>query len=131
MSNLEHILWDKAMEALHTAKHDLSVSADATASRAYYAAFYAISAHFAIQGRSFKKHASLEAAVHRDLVRTGLWPKDLGEGFSRLVKLRYQGDYGTTDRVIAADAERAIQIAGRILEAVADANPSAFQRLFD
>ena len=131
MSNIAEILWDKAREALHTARHDLPVSADAAASRAYYAAFYAVSAHFALQDRTFKKHTTLEAAVHRDLVRAGLWPKDLGEGFSRLVKLRYKGDYDTTERVVAADADRAIQIASRILKAVADANPAAFQGLFD
>jgi hypothetical protein len=33
--------------------------------------------------------------------------------------------------VAPADAERAVQIAGRILKAVADANPSAFKGLFE
>jgi len=131
MSNTAETLWDKAREALHPARHDLPVSAEAAASRACYAAFYAVSAHFALQDRTFKKHTTLEAAVHRDLVRAGLWPKDLGEGFSRLVKLRYKGDYVTTERVAPADAERAIQIASRILKTVADGNPTAFHGLFE
>jgi len=66
MSQLALVLWDKAQEALHAARHDLAVSAEAATSRAYYSAFYAVSAHFALQGRTFKKHSTLEVAVHRD-----------------------------------------------------------------
>jgi uncharacterized protein (UPF0332 family) len=131
VSQIPRILWDKAQESLHAAQQVLAVSAEAATSRAYYAAFYAVSAHFALEGRLFKKHTTLEAAVHRDLVRSGLWPEDLGEGFSRLVNLRYQGDYGTTERVAKGDAERAIQITKRILRAVADAHPAEFHGLFD
>jgi len=131
MSQLALVLWDKAQEALHAARHDLAVSAEAATSRAYYSAFYAVSAHFALQGRTFKKHSTLEVAVHRDLVRPGLWPEDLGEGFSRLVKLRHQGDYGTVERVAVDDAEKAIKIAAAILKAVAEANPAEFRGLLE
>ena len=60
--------WRRALEALDVAKHDLSISADAAASRAYYAAFYAVSALFALKERSFAKHSGVEAALHRELV---------------------------------------------------------------
>lgn len=40
-------LWRRAEEALRTAEADLAVNFDAAASRAYYAAFYAVSALFA------------------------------------------------------------------------------------
>jgi uncharacterized protein (UPF0332 family) len=83
----EH-LWDRAQDALRAAKHVLPVSADAAASSAYYAAFYAVSAHFALKGKTFRKHTAVETAVHRDLVRAGIWPADLGEGFSDLVEMR-------------------------------------------
>jgi len=92
-------LWGRATEALLAAKQVLSVSPDAAASRAYYAAFYAVSAFFALQGRRFKKHSALEAAVHRDLVGTGLWPAELGQRFSDLVAARKAGDYGEDTHV--------------------------------
>ena len=123
MTQLAAALWDKAQEALHVARHTLAMSADATASRAYYAAFYAVSAHFALAGRTFKKHYTLEAAVHRDLIKSGAWPKELGQGFSYLVQLRYKGDYSASDRVTQEQAEKAIDVAAGILKAVADANP--------
>ena len=49
-------LWDRATLALRLAKHDLPMSADGAASWAYYAAFYAVSALFAMEGRTFSKH---------------------------------------------------------------------------
>ena len=51
---------------------------DSAASRAYYAAFHAVTALFGLEGRTFAKHSALEAAVHRDLVKTGKWASDLG-----------------------------------------------------
>jgi uncharacterized protein (UPF0332 family) len=131
MSPLATALWDRAQEALHVARHDLAVSADATASRAYYAAFYAVSAHFALAGQTFKKHSTLEAAVHRDLVKSGMWPKELGQAFSYLAQLRHKGDYSATDRVSRQQAEKAIEVANQILKAVAEANPIALAGLFD
>jgi uncharacterized protein (UPF0332 family) len=131
MSPLATALWHKAQEALHAARHTLAVSADATASRAYYAAFYAVSAHFALAGRTFKKHSTLEAAVHRDLVKNGIWPKEQGQGFSYLVQLRYKGDYSATDQVTHEQAENAVDVAAGILKTVADANPNEFKALFE
>ncbi len=64
--------WDRAEKAQIVARHDLQISPDAAASRAYYAAFYAVSALFALEGRTFRKHSALEAAVHHDLVKMGL-----------------------------------------------------------
>ena len=67
-------LWSRAQDALESASVLIGVDPDSAASRAYYAAFYAVSALFALEGRSFNKHTALESAVHRDLVRTGKWP---------------------------------------------------------
>jgi uncharacterized protein (UPF0332 family) len=61
-------LWERARRALATARRDLPADPDAAASRAYYAAFYAVSALFAAEGKSFRKHSAVETAVHRDLV---------------------------------------------------------------
>jgi uncharacterized protein (UPF0332 family) len=56
--------WIRALDAFHVAKTIVSISPDSSASRAYYAAFYAVSAHFAILGKSYTKHSAVETAVH-------------------------------------------------------------------
>jgi uncharacterized protein (UPF0332 family) len=62
--------WDRALEPLAAATLLLPHGGfDSAASRAYYAAFHAASALFALEGRTFTKHSALEAAVHRDLVK--------------------------------------------------------------
>lgn len=111
-------LWIRAKEALSTARRDLEVSPDAAASRAYYAAFYAVSALFARSGKTFTRHAAVEAAVHRDLVRTGRWPEELGKDYSELVQLRMTGDYGGGEHVSSAEAQDAVDKAHAIIEAV-------------
>lgn len=126
MTKLAASLWKRATEALEAARHVLSVSADAAASRAYYAAFYAVSALFALQGRRFRKHSALEAAVHHDLVRPGTWPVELGQQFSDLVAARKAGDYGEDVRVSKEEAVRSIAAAEDILRAVARAHPEEF-----
>ena len=118
MKSLAVDLWKRAGDAIRVAKHDLLISPDAAASRAYYAAFHAVSALFALEEKTFQKHSAVEAAVHRDLVKTGRWPEELGEGYSRLVESRSLGDYGGGEHVSPEEATEAIQIAARILEKV-------------
>jgi len=61
--------------------------------RGYYAAFYAASAALLSRGKRFVKHSGVRAAVHRDLVKPGLLPEDLGRIYDRLFHDRQQGDY--------------------------------------
>lgn len=91
---------------------------DSAASRAYYAAFHAISALFALRDVSFNKQAQLRAAVHRDLIHTRQWPEELGSGFDYLSNLRQTGDYGGKYHVSADDVANAVDVAQQILDAV-------------
>lgn len=116
-------LWARATEALRTAESDLSISPDAAASRAYYAAFYAVSALFALEGRDFSKHTQIRAAVHRDLVKAGRWPVERGEDYSFLLRLRETGDYGGSAHVTADDARDATEAAKRILDLIRGTHP--------
>lgn len=119
--------WDRAVDALRDAHLLLANSGfDGAASRAYYAAFHAVTALFALEGRMFAKHSALEAAVHRDLVKAGSWPADLGRDFSFCVELRGVGDYGADVRVDAKQATDGVTSARRILVAVRDALPVNF-----
>jgi len=118
--------WGRAVDALRVAEHDLDLSPDAAASRAYYAAFYAVSAHFALEGRSYVKHSAVEVAVHRDLVKAGYWGTDLGRGYSLLVQLRTRGDYGGGRHVSLEEGAEAIRMASRIMGKVAETHPEEF-----
>ena len=115
--------WNRALK---TAKLILQADPDSCASRSYYAAFYAVSALFALSGRTFSKHSALESAVHRDLVKPGHWPKELGTEYSSLLALRATGDYGGLEHVSGEEAVEAIQAVQRIFQAVYEAHPDVF-----
>lgn len=110
--------WQRAVQALRTAEVLVESDPDASASRAYYAAFHGASAFFALQQQTFTKHTAVESAVHRDLVKPGLWPVEVGAAFSWLANLRYTGDYGGQEHVLPEDARVAVERARLILETV-------------
>jgi uncharacterized protein (UPF0332 family) len=123
MSDFAVVEWERAGNALESAKLLLESDADASASRAYYAAFHAVTALFALEGRKFKKHSAVRSAVHRDLVHEGRFTPELGDDFDLLMDLREQGDYGGISRVSSEDARVAVEKAAGILEAVRRACP--------
>ena len=114
------------MQALDSAKLLSERDPDGSASRAYYAAFYSVCAHFALEGKTFAKHSAVRASVHNDLVKSGLWEEELGAAYSYLMRLRYAGDYGGFVHVSAGDSAKAVQLASRILEAVHKLHPDVF-----
>ncbi len=118
--------WNRAVKSLEAAKLLSPVDPNSCASRSYYAAFYAVSALFALHGRTFSKHSAVESAVHRDLVRPGHWTKELGSDYSSLLTLRATGDYGGLEHVSESEVEEAIQAVQRILRAVHGAHPDVF-----
>jgi uncharacterized protein (UPF0332 family) len=122
-------LWSRAVQALQTAEKLLPLDPDATASRAYYAAFYAASALFSLEGKTFSKHSAVESAVHRDLVKSGRWSVERGKDYSHLFELRSTGDYGGALHVSDEEAAEAVEAARRILQAVQDANPDFVTKL--
>lgn len=118
--------WDRARSSLEAARHLVSVDPDSAASRAYYAAFHAISALFLHEGSTFARHTGVETAVHRDLVKPGRWSVALGEHFRKLRSYRAIGDYGALDHVSRPDAQVAVTLAEAILIAVAKEYPDLF-----
>lgn len=111
-------LWARAAEALLAAEALRDLSPDGSASRAYYAAFHAVSALFAAEGRAFTKHSAVEAAVHRDLVKAGAWPEAVGKAYSRLLAWRQIGDYGGGRHISSEVAEEALASARLVLDQV-------------
>ncbi len=110
--------WMRATLTLQTALKIVESDPDSAASRAYYAAFHAVTALFAVRGHTFKKHSALRAAVPRDLVNTQEWPEELGVAYDYLMDLRDTGDYGGPLHVSAEDARDAVEKARSIIEAV-------------
>lgn len=119
--------WDRSCLSLKSAKGLISTDPDSASSRAYYAAFHAVSAQFLLEGQSFRKHSGVEIAVHRDLVSTGRWDKSLGADYTFLKGSRAVGDYGGAKRVGEAEAADAVARATRVLRAVHEAYPEVFE----
>ena len=66
---------------------------NAYVNRLYYACFYAVSALLLTRDFSTSKHGYLRSLMHREFVKTGLMPKDLGIHFDLLFDNRHKGDY--------------------------------------
>jgi len=61
--------------------------------RLYYACFYAVSALLLTKGLATSKHSYLRSLLHRDFIKTGAIPADLGIHFDLLFNSRQKGDY--------------------------------------
>ena len=118
--------WKRAMDALALAQVGVKIAPDGAANRAYYAAFHAASALFAVEGRFFTRHSAIESAVHTELVHKGRWDKELGALYTDLHKLRNIGDYGDFRHVSSREAADAVAAAIRILRAVHESQPGIF-----
>jgi len=85
---------ERAREALREASLLLQAGhLNAYVNRLYYACFYAVSALLVTRGISTSKHGHLRSLLHRDFVKTGLIPTELGRHFDRLFSNRQEGDY--------------------------------------
>ena len=120
-------LWHRAENALRAAEALVPLSPDDAASRAYYAVFHAATAAFVLEGRTFRRHAGLRGAVHRDWVNVGEWPVEFGADFDALWELRDVGDYGGSHHVTPEDAAAAVEAACRILEAIHEGHKAGLE----
>ena len=66
---------------------------NAYVNRLYYACFYATSAWLLTRNLSTHKHAHLRSLLHRELIKTGSLPQEMGEHFDLLFNNRQKGDY--------------------------------------
>ena len=85
---------EKARESMESAKADHQAGRLSPAVRSlYYACFYALSAVLWKQGKSFKKHSGVRAAIHRDLVKSGEIEDRWGKFYDLIFDRRHKGDY--------------------------------------
>ena len=105
-----------ADEALASARADVDAGRRRSAiNRAYYAAFYAVSAVLLNQGRHFVKHTGVQTALHRDLVHPGLLAVGHGKAYDELFEIRLIADYTVTG-IDADQATRSLREAEAIVE---------------
>ena len=109
--------WERAQRTIKSAVTLLESDPESAVSRAYYAAFHALTALFALRSRSFKKHTALRAALHKDLIKADQWPVERGRDYDFLMDLREISDYSGVGRVSEENARRAVEAAQRIIAA--------------
>lgn len=91
---------------------------DVSASRAYYAAFYAASALLLNKGIDTSKHSGAIALIHQHFVKSGQLGREQGRNLNWLFELRSVGDYGVSLHVNLEDARRAVLVAEDFLRVV-------------
>jgi len=85
---------ERARETLGEAKMMFDAGRiNAYVNRLYYACFYAVSALLLTRSFSTSKHSYLRSLLHREFVKTGLIPEELGDHFDLLFDNRLKGDY--------------------------------------
>lgn len=123
MKNFALDEWKRAWCTIKSAEQLVETDPDSAASRAYYAAFHAVTAVFALRGQEFSKHAAIRTALHKDLIKTNVWASDLGSDYDYLMDLRETGDYGGLMHVSPENAQAALECAKRIFEAAVSTHP--------
>lgn len=85
---------EKARESIEAAESEYDSGRYTTAVRnLYYACFYALTAFLLKEGRSFKKHTAVKAALHKDLIRAGIVEPYWGKFYNKIFDSRHEGDY--------------------------------------
>jgi uncharacterized protein (UPF0332 family) len=96
----------RARETLEEARLLLNAGhVNACVNRVYYACFYAVSALLMTRNVSTSKHAHLRSLLHRDYVKPGHIPAEMGKQFDLLFDSRQEGDYADLVVFDAKDVE--------------------------
>jgi uncharacterized protein (UPF0332 family) len=115
-SNLQKII-DKAQEKIIAANILLENKLwNDAASRAYYAAFHAILAVLYQHGLHFKSHSQSLGIFKKNIIKTGIFPREWGSRLSKIFRDRDAGDYRTSSQVPELIAREDVQFAEQILK---------------
>ena len=89
-------------------------------SRAYYAAFHAISAVLAFHGFTFSSHAQTLGAFNREFIKKGYFPTESFRKVQRLFEDRQVADYDWNISIDAQTAEKDLSDAKWLVSACRD-----------
>jgi uncharacterized protein (UPF0332 family) len=114
-----HGMMHKARRALKAAQRHLEdLDFDFAASRAYYAAFYAMEAALLTKDVTCSTHGGAIATFSERFIKTGILPVEFGAKTARLFRERQIGDYEFDVSVTEPDAKQDIQVAVTLVDAV-------------
>ena len=61
--------------------------------RVYYSMFYAVQALLVLHKVSFSKHGQVKGYFNRELIKTGIFPVDIGKLYNKVFEYRQKFDY--------------------------------------
>jgi uncharacterized protein (UPF0332 family) len=109
----------KASEKLETARIMYeNARYDDAVSRAYYAAFHAMTAALLSRNLSYSSHGQVIGAFNREFIKTGGFPKDFSAVIQGLFDDRQIGDYGIFVKISKSTAREHINKAENMVEAI-------------
>ena len=112
-------LLDKAVQSISAAELLLNDDyIDFSASRTYYAMFYAVEALLLSRERTFSKHSAVISAFGKEFVKTGAFDSRFHRYILNAFDLRNAGDYGTIHAVSEEKARQTIKEAYELLAAI-------------
>jgi uncharacterized protein (UPF0332 family) len=91
---------------------------DFSASRSYYAMFYAVQALLLTAGLSFSKHAAVIAAFGREFAKQGIVPVEFHRYLIEAQEDRNVGDYGIGPGISADEAREQIMRAEELIRVI-------------
>jgi uncharacterized protein (UPF0332 family) len=112
-------LLNKAESKLKTARIDFdSGQYDDAVSRAYYAAFHAISAALLSKNLTFSSHGQLIGAFNREFINNGIFPEEYSSLMQQIFKDRQVSDYDPITEITEETAQKHIKTAETIINAI-------------
>jgi uncharacterized protein (UPF0332 family) len=109
----------KASESLEVAADLLkSNHFDFSASRAYYAMFYATEAILSVKNLYFSRHKAVLSAFGKEFVKTGLFPAKLHQYLTDAFSFRQLGDYGAPGAVSSGKAKELVSHAKEFVKSI-------------
>ncbi|MDI6738998.1 MAG: HEPN domain-containing protein [Candidatus Edwardsbacteria bacterium] len=111
---------EKARESIRAAKELLANDhAGFSASRAYYAMFYAAEALLLTKQLSFSRHKAVISAFGKEFAKSGEMPVKLHRYFINAFDMRQSGDYGTVRAVGKKETKELLADAEEFIETIA------------
>jgi uncharacterized protein (UPF0332 family) len=112
-------LLDKAAQSICAAELLLKDGyVDFSASRTYYAMFYAVEALLLSREHSYSKHSAVISAFGKEFVKTGTFDSRFHRYILNAFDLRNAGDYGSIHAVSEGKVRQTIEEARELLAAI-------------
>lgn len=88
---------------------------DDCASRAYYAAFFAVLSLHTMDGKSFARHGQAIGEFNKVYIKNGIFDRSYGAALTKMMITRHTGDYDPKKDISKAAAKESLEMAKRIV----------------